>query len=453
MTLPDMTHRPTGSEPWERPAPADRAAHSDAIERRIRTAAARIADPGLRRLLEGTLPNTLDTTIVAGGSDERPDTFVLTGDIDAMWLRDSTAQVWPYLASVRGRRRSRPADPWRHPPPERPGPARPVRERVPVRRPAQRVGRRPDRDAPGGPRAQVGAGLPARVLPPLGRIRERQPARSGRSTPQWRGALEPALRTLRTEQRLDGGSPYRFHRPDGDPTDDVPNRRSGRFEPPERDGPRRVPPVGRCLGAAAERARQPGPRRGPGCGRARRRGSGCARRLGRGARPRLGDPGRRRDATGLVRHGRETIWAYEVDGLGGRILMDDANAPSLLSLPYFGACDGGRPDLSRHPSVGPLAREPVVVPWPGRRGRRLAAHGPRARLAHRGRHARSHGRGRDERLAAIRLLGAIARRHVPRPRVVRRRTIPTRFTRPWFAWANTLVGELLERAALDGSLA
>ena len=175
MTLPDMTHRPTGSEPWERPAPADRAAHSDAIERRIRTASARIADPGLRRLLEGTLPNTLDTTIVAGGSDERPDTFVLTGDIEAMWLRDSSAQVWPYLTSVRGRRRSRPADPWRHPPPERPDPARPVRERVPVRRPAQRVGRRPDRDAPGGPRTQVGTGLPARVLPPLGRVRERQP--------------------------------------------------------------------------------------------------------------------------------------------------------------------------------------------------------------------------------------------------------------------------------------
>ena len=64
--------RPDGGRALGAPGPADRAARSEAVERRIRNAAIRIADPGLRRLLEGTLPNTLDTTIVAGGSDEHP---------------------------------------------------------------------------------------------------------------------------------------------------------------------------------------------------------------------------------------------------------------------------------------------------------------------------------------------------------------------------------------------
>lgn len=33
------------------------------------------------------------------------------------------------------------------------------------------------------------------------------------------------------------------------------------------------------------------------------------------------------------------IYAYEVDGLGNTLLMDDANVPSLMSLPYLGYCD------------------------------------------------------------------------------------------------------------------
>ena len=48
-------------------------------------------------MFENCFPNTLDTTVRAGRRDGKPDTFVITGDINAMWLRDSTAQVWPYL--------------------------------------------------------------------------------------------------------------------------------------------------------------------------------------------------------------------------------------------------------------------------------------------------------------------------------------------------------------------
>ena len=32
------------------------------------------------------------------------------------------------------------------------------------------------------------------------------------------------------------------------------------------------------------------------------------------------------------------IYAYEVDGLGNKLMMDDANVPSLMSLPYLGYC-------------------------------------------------------------------------------------------------------------------
>lgn len=37
------------------------------------------------------------------------------------------------------------------------------------------------------------------------------------------------------------------------------------------------------------------------------------------------------------------IYAYEVDGLGGINLMDDANVPSLMSLPYLGYCKNTDP--------------------------------------------------------------------------------------------------------------
>ncbi|RKO73004.1 glycoside hydrolase family 125 protein [Sphingobacterium puteale] len=48
-------------------------------------------------LFNNCFPNTLDTTVFPYVQNGRNYTYVITGDIDAMWLRDSSAQVWPYL--------------------------------------------------------------------------------------------------------------------------------------------------------------------------------------------------------------------------------------------------------------------------------------------------------------------------------------------------------------------
>jgi len=74
---------------------------SRSVEATISRVKARIADPELAWMFENCFPNTLDTTISHFTNNGKPDTFVITGDINAMWLRDSSAQVWPYIPLVR----------------------------------------------------------------------------------------------------------------------------------------------------------------------------------------------------------------------------------------------------------------------------------------------------------------------------------------------------------------
>ena len=58
---------------------------------------AAIKNEELAWMFENCYPNTLDTTVDFEYINGKPDSFIITGDIDAMWLRDSTAQVWPYM--------------------------------------------------------------------------------------------------------------------------------------------------------------------------------------------------------------------------------------------------------------------------------------------------------------------------------------------------------------------
>ena len=85
----------------DRPPVEERAFVSPAVDAAIETIAAQITHPKLAEMFRKCFPNTLDTTVhYAEDEDGRPDTYVYTGDIPAMWLRDSGAQVWPYLAYV-----------------------------------------------------------------------------------------------------------------------------------------------------------------------------------------------------------------------------------------------------------------------------------------------------------------------------------------------------------------
>lgn len=83
----------------KRPAQEDRLFRSVAVENKITMVSAMLKNPRLRWMFANCFPNTLDTTVHFrdDGSGEY-DTFVYTGDIPAMWLRDSGAQVWPYVA-------------------------------------------------------------------------------------------------------------------------------------------------------------------------------------------------------------------------------------------------------------------------------------------------------------------------------------------------------------------
>ncbi|KAI8639779.1 hypothetical protein BD408DRAFT_371209 [Parasitella parasitica] len=92
--------------PFQRPAEACRKFTSTVIESVISNITSKIADLDLARLFTNAYPNTLDTTIqntacIALSDDCHPLSFVITGDINAMWLRDSANQLLPYIDYVK----------------------------------------------------------------------------------------------------------------------------------------------------------------------------------------------------------------------------------------------------------------------------------------------------------------------------------------------------------------
>ncbi|KAJ6600686.1 Six-hairpin glycosidase-like protein [Mycena sp. CBHHK59/15] len=83
--------------PYMRPPAACRTFNSTAVEAVLGNIVPRMKDPDLARLFENTYPNTLDTTIKWFDDNLA---FVVTGDIPAEWLRDSSNQFKVYLPLV-----------------------------------------------------------------------------------------------------------------------------------------------------------------------------------------------------------------------------------------------------------------------------------------------------------------------------------------------------------------
>ncbi|CAK7233859.1 hypothetical protein SCUCBS95973_008738 [Sporothrix curviconia] len=91
--------------PYQRPSASCRRFQAPEVEATIEAMRKLVRDPDLFRLFENCFPNTLDTAIawhgLGEGTADEELTFVTTGDINAMWLRDSANQLQSYRSLLR----------------------------------------------------------------------------------------------------------------------------------------------------------------------------------------------------------------------------------------------------------------------------------------------------------------------------------------------------------------
>lgn len=445
QAVPAQLTAPTFTGLSGRPSESNRHFRSAAIERAIAGMRTFTGCPELARIFENCFPNTLDTTVFPGTLEGKPDTYVITGDIDAMWLRDSAAQVWPYLPFA-----------------NEDAALRALLEGV-IRRHARLI----QMDS------YANAFTRRATDPPLRwAVHDRTAMRSGVAERKWEidslcypvrlaygfwkttgshapfdehwmRAAQRIVTTFREQQRIDSQGPYHFERSTPKPSDTLPL--NGYGNP--------VKPIGLiCSGFRPSDDACVYPFFVP----ANLFAALTLERIAEMATAIYSDAGFAQeclsfarqvhaavDQHGIVHHAvHGDILAYEVDGYGNTLSMDDANAPGLLSLAYLELLRSDDPLYLRTRAFALSADNPYF--FRGSAGEGIG--GP-----HIGRDyiwpmsilMRALTSNSDAEITqCLRTLCATTAGTNYMHEAFQKDN-PGKYTRPWFAWANGLFGELL----------
>lgn len=138
------------------------------------------------------------------------------------------------------------------------------------------------------------------------------------------------------------------------------------------------------------------------------------------------------------------IYAYETDGFGNYNLMDDANSPSLLSMPCLGYC--GREDPLYSNTRRFVLSDANPFYFKGNKAQGMGSpHTPEGYVWHIGIIMQALTSGsRQEILECLYMLaGTHAGTNYMHESFDP--SAPEKYSRPWFAWANSLFAELLDK--------